>query len=86
MEMTREKLKELNILAERIEYIKSNLEDIAYIKEQDDIKITAKDGRKIVEHWVDVRIPRNLKAMICNEIQNKLESMLVEAEKEFEKA
>ena len=82
--MTREKLEELNILARRIENIKSNLENIAYIKEQDDIKITAKDGRKIGERWVDVRIPRNLKTMICNEIQHKLEAMLKEAEKEFE--
>lgn len=82
--MTREKLEELNILAGRIENIKSNLEDIAYIKEQDDIKITTKDGRKIGERWLDVRIPRSLKEMICNEIQNKLELMLKEAEKEFE--
>lgn len=82
--MTREKLKELNILAGRIENIKSDLEDIAYIKEQDDIIITVKDGRKIGTHWIDVRIPRNLKTMICNEIQYKLEAMLKEAEKEFE--
>lgn len=82
--MTREKLEDLNILARRIENIKSNLEDIAYIKEQDNIKITAKDGRKVGERWVDVRIPSNLKAMICNKIQCQLEAMLKEAEKEFE--
>lgn len=82
--MTREKLEELNILARRIENIKSDLEDIAYIKEQDYIKITAKDDRKLGERWLDVRIPRSLKEMICNEIQNKLELMLVEAEREFE--
>lgn len=82
--MTREKLEELNILAGRIENIKSNLEDIAYIKEQDYIKITAKDGRKMGERWIDIRIPSNLKTMICDEIQYKLEAMLKEAEKEFE--
>lgn len=82
--MTREELTELNILAGIIENIKSDLEDIAYIKEQDNIIITAKDGRKTGERWVEVRMPRSLKVMICNEIQHKLEAMLKEVEKEFE--
>ena len=81
--MTREKLKELNILAGRIERLKSYYEDLSYIKEQDNIEIRVKDGRKLGEHWVEVPVPRSLRIMICNELQYKIGAMFVEAEKEF---
>ena len=81
--MTTEKLKELNQLAGKIELIKSNLADLSYIEEQEDFVITVKDGRKMGEHWVKVRVPRSLKVMICSEVRSKLEANLKECERMF---
>lgn len=83
--MTTDKLEKLNCLARKIEFLKEDLKTLNYIKDEDkDVSLTAKDGRKLYEASCSVRIPRSLRILICQEVQNKLERELKHAEKEFE--
>lgn len=83
--MTTDKLEKLNCLARKIKSLKEDLETLNYIGDGDkDVSLTAKDGRKLYETSCSVRIPRSLKSLICQEVQNKLERELKHAEKEFE--
>lgn len=84
--MTTDKLEKLNCLARKIDFLKKDLETLNYIirDEDKDVSLTAKDGRKLYEASCSVRIPRSLRSLICQEVQNKLERELKHAEKEFE--
>ena len=77
--MTEEKLKSLNKLFERIEYIKKELKLLDDICDYDNIYLTSYN-RKLY-----VRIPRSLNKLIYNEVKNKLEIQLKSDENEFEK-
>lgn len=77
--MTEEKLKSLNELFERIEYIKKELKLLDDICDYDNIYLTSHNGK------LYVRIPRSLNKLIYNEVQNKLEIQLKSDEKEFKK-
>lgn len=82
--MTIDKLEKLNRLARTIKFLKEELKTLNYIREKDDVSLTAKDGRKLYEAYCSVRIPRSLRILICQEVQNTLERELKHAEKEFE--
>lgn len=83
--MTTDKLEKLNCLAQKIKSLKEDLETLNYIGDGDkDVSLTAKDGRKLYEASCSVRIPRSIRSLICQEVQNKLERELKHAEKEFE--
>ena len=83
--MTTDKLEKLNCLARKIEFLKEDLKTLDYIKDGvENVSLTAKDGRKLYETYCSVRIPRSLRILICQEVQNKLEIELKHAEKEFE--
>lgn len=81
--MTLKELEEANRLSDTIEMLTRQLEDLAYLQEAPGISISAKDGRKTYESYVSVPIgsARNL---ILNEVRNRLERQLADAEKQLE--
>lgn len=81
--MTEEKLADLVRLSNKIDNIKRDIEVLNYIKEDDYIFLSAKDGRVTYEKYAYCRIPRSLTQLICNEVENKLKMELESLEREF---
>ena len=82
--MTKKKLEELVRLSNKIDNIKRDIEELNYIKDDDYIFLSAKDGRVMYEKYAYCRIPRSLTQLICTEVENKLKIELESLEREFE--
>lgn len=82
--MTEEKLHELVRLSNKIDNIKNDIAELNYIKNNDYIFLSSKDGRVMYEKYAYVRIPRSLRVLICNEVENKLKIELEYLERKFE--
>lgn len=82
--MTEEKLADLVRLSNKIDNIKRDIEELNYIKDNDYIFLSAKDGRVTYEKYAYCRIPRSLTHLICNEVEYKLKMELASLEYKFE--
>ena len=82
--MTKEKLAELVQLSNKIDNIKRDIDELNYIKNDDYIFLSAKDGRVTYEKYAYSRIPRSLTHLICEEVEHKLKMELASLESKFE--
>lgn len=80
--MTPERLEEANRLSDRIQVLKRRLDDLAYLREAPELSISAKDGRKTYESYVSVLVG-SVRNLILNEVQNRLEHQLADAEQQL---
>lgn len=80
--MTSERLEEANRLSDRIKILKRRLDDLAYLREAPELSISAKDGRKTYESYVSVPVG-SVRNLILNEVQNRLEHQLADAERQL---
>ena len=80
--MTPERLEEANRLSERIKVLKRRLDDLAYLQEAPELSISAKDSRKTYDAYITVPVG-SVRNLILNEVRNRLERQLADAEKQF---
>ena len=82
--MTKEKLAELVQLSNKIDNIQRDIDELNYIKNDDYIFLSAKDGRVTYEKYAYSRIPRSLTHLICEEVAHKLNMELASLKRKFE--